>query len=32
MADQDQTKRPVKLRSQRWFNDPTDPGMTSLYI
>ena len=32
MAEHDQTKRPFQLRSQRWFNDPTDPGMTSLYI
>jgi dihydroxy-acid dehydratase len=32
MAADDQTKRPFKLRSQRWFDDPTDPGMTSLYI
>ena len=32
MAADDQTKRAFRLRSQRWFNDPTDPGMTSLYI
>jgi dihydroxy-acid dehydratase len=31
MDDHDQTKKPFKLRSQRWFDDPTDPGMTSLY-
>ncbi|MFC3126733.1 IlvD/Edd family dehydratase [Pseudoroseomonas globiformis] len=28
----DQTKKPFKLRSQRWFDDPEDPGMTALYI
>jgi xylonate dehydratase len=22
----------VKLRSQRWFDDPADPGMTALYL
>ena len=32
MDDHDQTKKPFKLRSQRWFDDPQDPGMTSLYI
>ncbi len=29
--DHDQTKRPFRLRSQRWFDDPDDPGMTALY-
>jgi hypothetical protein len=29
--DHDQTKKPFALRSQRWFDDKTDPGMTSLY-
>jgi hypothetical protein len=24
--DHDQTKKPFKLRSQRWFDDPSDPG------
>lgn len=28
----DQTKKSFKLRSQRWFDDPEDPGMTALYI
>jgi dihydroxy-acid dehydratase len=31
MDDHDQTKKPFKLRSQRWFDDPQDPGMTALY-
>jgi dihydroxy-acid dehydratase len=31
MAGSDQTKKPFKLRSQRWFDDPDDPGMTALY-
>ncbi len=25
-------KKPTKLRSQSWFDDPDDPGMTALYI
>jgi len=32
MADSDQTKRSFRLRSERWFNDPQDPGMTALYV
>jgi dihydroxy-acid dehydratase len=32
MAGSDQTKKPFKLRSQRWFDDPEDPGMTALYV
>ncbi len=28
----DQTKKNFRLRSQRWFDDPEDPGMTALYI
>lgn len=32
MAGSDQTKKQFKLRSERWFNDPEDPGMTSLYL
>ncbi len=32
MAGSDQTKKEFRLRSQRWFDDPADPGMTSLYI
>lgn len=32
MAGADQTKKPFRLRSQRWFDDPEDPGMTALYI
>jgi dihydroxy-acid dehydratase len=28
----DQTKKHFRLRSQRWFDDPEDPGMTALYI
>ncbi|MCG7361842.1 dihydroxy-acid dehydratase family protein [Roseomonas sp. ACRSG] len=28
----DQTKKHFKLRSQRWLDDPEDPGMTALYI
>jgi dihydroxy-acid dehydratase len=33
MAEEhDQTKRKFRLRSQRWFDDPQDPGMTALYI
>ena len=32
MAGSDQTKKPFKLRSQRWFDDPDDPGMTALYV
>ncbi|HYZ33750.1 MAG TPA: IlvD/Edd family dehydratase [Crenalkalicoccus sp.] len=31
MAGADQTKKPFRLRSQRWFDDPEDPGMTALY-
>lgn len=31
MAASDQTTKKFKLRSQRWFDDPTDPSMTSLY-
>ncbi|MBX9701199.1 MAG: dihydroxy-acid dehydratase family protein [Acetobacteraceae bacterium] len=31
MAGSDQTKKPFTLRSQRWFDDPEDPGMTALY-
>src|SRR3954463_6825941 len=31
MAGSDQTKKNFKLRSQRWFDDPEDPGMTALY-
>ena len=30
MSTSDSSKR--KLRSQEWFNDTTDPGMTALYI
>ncbi|MES2710046.1 MAG: IlvD/Edd family dehydratase [Pseudomonadota bacterium] len=32
MAGADQTKKAFRLRSQRWFDDPEDPGMTALYI
>lgn len=32
MAGSDQTKKQFKLRSQRWFDDPEDPGMTALYV
>lgn len=32
MAGADQTKKTFRLRSQRWFDDPEDPGMTALYI
>ncbi len=32
MAGADQTKKQFRLRSQRWFDDPEDPGMTALYI
>ncbi|MBR0655170.1 IlvD/Edd family dehydratase [Plastoroseomonas arctica] len=32
MAGSDQTKKHFRLRSQRWFDDPEDPGMTALYI
>lgn len=28
----DQTKRAFRRRSQRWFDDPQDPGMTALYV
>ncbi|GAA0595161.1 IlvD/Edd family dehydratase [Craurococcus roseus] len=31
MAGSDQTRKKFKLRSQRWFDDPEDPGMTALY-
>ena len=31
MAGSDQTQKPFKLRSQRWFDDPADPAMTALY-
>ena len=27
--DNQHTKR---LRSERWFNNPDDPGMTALYV
>jgi len=29
MAGSDQTKKHFKLRSQRWFDDPEDPGDTA---
>ncbi len=33
MAGQsDQTQKTFRLRSQRWFDDPQDPGMTALYV
>jgi dihydroxy-acid dehydratase len=32
MAGSDQTKKPFRLRSQRWLDDPEDPGMTALYV
>ena len=32
MVGSDQTQKKFKLRSQRWFDDPDDPGMTSLYL
>ncbi len=32
MRTMDQTKKQFRLRSQRWFDDPEDPGMTALYI
>jgi dihydroxy-acid dehydratase len=32
MAEADQTKKTFRLRSQRWFDDPEDPGMTALYV
>jgi dihydroxy-acid dehydratase len=32
MAGADQTRKHFRLRSQRWFDDPEDPGMTALYI
>jgi dihydroxy-acid dehydratase len=32
MASSDQTKKSFRLRSQRWFDDPEDPGMTALYV
>ena len=32
MAGSDQTQKKFKLRSQRWFDDPEDPGMTALYV
>ncbi len=32
MAGSDQTKKSFRLRSQRWFDDPEDPGMTALYV
>jgi dihydroxy-acid dehydratase len=32
MVSSDQTKKHLRLRSQRWFDDPEDPGMTALYI
>ena len=32
MADFDQTRKHFRLRSQRWFDDPQDPGMTALYV
>ena len=32
MAGSDQTTKKFKLRSERWFNAPEDPGMTSLYV
>ncbi|MDB5316948.1 MAG: dihydroxy-acid dehydratase [Rhodospirillales bacterium] len=32
MVSSDQTKKHFRLRSQRWFDDPEDPGMTALYI
>ena len=25
-------EKKMKLRSQRWFNNPDDPGMTALYL
>lgn len=37
MTDQDQPNKPVeqsagRLRSQAWFHDPDDPGMTAVYV
>jgi len=32
VADFDQTRKHFRLRSQRWFDDPQDPGMTALYV
>ena len=31
-ANRDGRKLDPRLRSQRWFDDPSDPGMTALYI
>jgi dihydroxy-acid dehydratase len=31
-ANGDGRKLDPRLRSQRWFDDPSDPGMTALYI
>jgi len=31
-ANSDGRKLDPRLRSQRWFDDPSDPGMTALYI
>lgn len=32
MAENTYEPRRFKLRSQAWFNDPQDPGMTALYM
>jgi xylonate dehydratase len=31
-ADKRQAKRARKLRSQMWFNNPDNPGMTAIYL
>jgi len=31
VTEYDQTRKSFRLRSQRWFDDPEDPGMTALY-
>jgi dihydroxy-acid dehydratase len=28
----DKPSRTRRLRSRRWFDDPSDPGMTALYL
>jgi dihydroxy-acid dehydratase len=32
MSSNDQGAAGAPLRSRRWFNDPSDPGMTALYV
>jgi hypothetical protein len=32
MASNDNETGPKRLRSRRWFDNPSDPAMTALYL